>query len=60
VKKKKDEYLCMNKERRMILPNKLSFGGMAPEARAVSPNQSGVTTSPQDGVTVILVQYHIF
>jgi hypothetical protein len=30
------------------------------KATAVSPNQSGVTTSPWDGVTVLLIQYQIF
>jgi hypothetical protein len=28
--------------------------------RAVSPNQSGVTTSPLDGVTLIPIQYKYF
>jgi hypothetical protein len=30
------------------------------DARAVSPNQSGVTTAPIDGVSVLLIRGEIF
>jgi hypothetical protein len=36
------------------------LGGLRLEPRAVSPNQSGVSTSPLDGVTLILIHYQIF
>jgi hypothetical protein len=31
------------------------LGGLRLDPRAVSPNQSGVTTAPLDGVSVILI-----
>jgi hypothetical protein len=36
------------------------LGGLRLDARAVSPNQSGVTTTPLDGVSVILIEGQIF
>jgi hypothetical protein len=33
------------------------LGGLRLDPRAVSPNHSSVTTTPLDGVTVILIQY---
>jgi hypothetical protein len=36
------------------------LGGLRLEPRAVSPNQSGVTTSPLDGVKSILIQVKYF
>jgi hypothetical protein len=30
------------------------------DPQALSPNQSGVTTTPLDGVSVLLIQYLIF
>jgi hypothetical protein len=34
--------------------------GLRLDPRAVSPNQSGVTTAPLDGVSVILIDIQIF
>jgi hypothetical protein len=34
--------------------------GLRLDPRAVSPNQSGVDTTPPDGVSVLLIQYVIF
>jgi hypothetical protein len=34
--------------------------GLRIDPRAVSPNQSGVTTTPLDGVSVLLIRYLIF
>jgi hypothetical protein len=36
------------------------LGGLRLDPRAVSPNQSGVTTTPLDGVSVILIELQIF
>jgi hypothetical protein len=36
------------------------LGGLRLNPRAVSPNQSGVTTTPLDGVSVLLIRYLIF
>jgi hypothetical protein len=34
--------------------------GLRLDPRAVAPNQSGVTTTPLDGVSVLLTRYLIF
>jgi hypothetical protein len=36
------------------------LGGLRLDPRAVSPNQSGVTIAPLDGVSVILIREEIF
>jgi hypothetical protein len=36
------------------------LGGLRVDPRAVSPNQSGVTTTQLDGVSVLLIRYLIF
>jgi hypothetical protein len=36
------------------------LGRLRLDPRAVSPNQSGVTTTPLDGVSVILIELQIF
>jgi hypothetical protein len=39
---------------------KFPLDGLRLGPRAVSPNQSGVTTTPLDGVSVILIRGKIF
>jgi hypothetical protein len=36
------------------------LGGLRLNPRAASPDQSGVTTTPLDGVSVILIEVQIF
>jgi hypothetical protein len=36
------------------------LGELRLDPRAVSPNQSGVTTTPLDGVSVVLIKTQIF
>jgi hypothetical protein len=36
------------------------LGGLRVDAWAVSPNQSGATTTPLDGVSELLIRYLIF
>jgi hypothetical protein len=33
------------------------LGGLRLDPRAVSPNQSGVTTTPLDGVSILIIRY---
>jgi hypothetical protein len=37
-----------------------TLGGLRLDPRAISPNQSGVTTTPLEGVSVILIEGQIF